>query len=425
MRKLSGLRLPHAKHTSGSAFQVLPLPEKVLIPMSMHMGAPCVPTVKLQQKVSVGECIGTAEQFFSADIHASVSGTVTAIKDYRLASGSYCKAVEITADGQQTPCADLKLPVYSNKEEFIQAVRRSGAVGLGGAGFPTHFKLNVSDKIDFLIINAAECEPYITSDDRTMQEHQPDIIDGIRRIMKVLDIPECVIGVEDNKPDAIRLLNECAEADPAITIIPLPPVYPQGAEKVLIYHTTGRIVEEGQLPSQQGVIVLNVSTVAFLEQYFRTGMPLVSRSLTIDGDAVKKPCNVTVPIGMSIREVLAFAECDFENTERLIGGGPMMGGCLPDFDLSVTKPTNALLAFTEDRPGKTTACIRCGRCIKACPMKLMPTALEHAFRREDREALEKLHLPLCMLCGCCSYVCPANRPLIETNRLAKNFLRRK
>jgi electron transport complex protein RnfC len=316
-------------------------------------------------------------------------------------------------------------PVYTNREEFLQAVRKSGAVGLGGAGFPTHVKLNARQKIDFLIINAAECEPYITSDDRTMQEKQQLILSSIRRIMKVLDIPECAIGVEENKPTAIKILSEAADADPAITIVPLSPVYPQGAEKVLIYHITGRIVQEGQLPSDQGVIVMNVSTAAFLEEYFTTGMPLVQRSLTVDGDAVRKPCNVTVPIGTSIREVLTYAECDFDNTARLIGGGPMMGGCLPDFDRPVTKTNNALLAFTKEKPLKTTACIRCGRCIKVCPMKLMPTVLEQAYRMKDTGKLQAQKLSLCMLCGCCSYVCPARRPLAESNRLAKDFLRRK
>ncbi len=425
MRRLKGVTVPHEKHTSGSAFQTLPLPAKVCIPMSMHMGAPCTPCVKLQQHVDVGECIGTSPEFFSADIHASVSGTVTAIQDYRMANGNYCKAVEITADGQQTPWEGLKPPAYSSKEEFLGAVRRSGAVGLGGAGFPTHVKLSPKQTIDCLIINAAECEPYITSDDRTMQEKQEEIVGSIRRIMQVLEIPECAIGVEENKPNAIKFLSQCADADPNITIVPLPPIYPQGAEKILIYNITGRIVEEGQLPSDQGVIVLNVSTTAFLEQYFRTGMPLVTRSLTVDGDTIGKPCNVTVPIGTPIREVLTFAECDFEKTERLIGGGPMMGGCLPDFDLPVTKVNNAILAFTEAKPIRTTACIRCGRCIQACPMKLMPTAMEQAYRKRDKEKLQALHLSQCMLCGCCSYVCPANRPLSESHRLAKDFLRRK
>ncbi len=425
MRKLKGIRLAHEKRTAESAFVTLPLPQKVLIPMSMHMGVPCEPLVKLKQQVSVGECIGTSEAFFSADIHASVSGTVTAITDFRMPNGNYCKAVEITSDGLQTPYSELKPPVYTNREEYIAAVRRSGAVGLGGAGFPTHFKLTPKNNIEYLIINAAECEPYITSDDRTMKEKQQEIIDSIRRMMKMLEIPECYIGVEGNKPEAIRILTECADADPAITIVTLPPIYPQGAEKVLIYNITGRIVAEGQLPSDQGVIVLNVSTMAFLEEYFRTGMPLVSRSLTIDGDAVDRPCNVTVPVGTSMREVLEYAKCRFDDVSRLIGGGPMMGLGLPEYDMPITKTNNAILAFTKDKPATVTACIRCGRCLNVCPLNLMPTSMEQAYRKRDKAELEALHMNLCMLCGCCSYVCPANRPLVESHRLAKDFLRSK
>ncbi len=425
MRKLNGIRLAHEKRTAESAFVPLKPPQKVCIPMAMHMGVPCEPTVKLRQQVCVGERIGTSDAFFSADIHASISGTVTAISDYRMPNGNYCKAVEIESDGLMTPYAELNAPSYSNREEFISAVRKSGAVGLGGAGFPTHVKLSPKTPIDTLIINAAECEPYITSDDRTMQEKQAEIIAGIHRIMKVLEIAQCFIGVEDNKPQAIELLTKCAEADDSITIVPLPPVYPQGAEKVMIFNITGRIVEEGQLPSDQGVIVLNVSTVAFLEEYFRTGMPLVSRSLTIDGDAIDKPCNVTVPVGTSIRKVLEAAQCRFDDVARLIGGGPMMGAGLPAFDMPITKTHNAILAFTKDKPAVTTACIRCGRCLNVCPLKLMPTAMEQAYRKRDRAELESLHMNLCMLCGCCSYVCPANRPLVESHRLAKDFLRRK
>lgn len=424
MKKLSGVHLAHAKHTSDSPFVRLPIPEKVLIPMVMHMGVPCAPTVKLQQKVCVGERIGTSGEFFSSDIHASVSGTVTAIRDYRMQNGRSCKAVEITSDGLQTPFPDLKPPVYNDKSEFLAAVRKSGSVGQGGAGFPTHVKLDAKHKIDTLIINAAECEPYITADDRTMQEKQEAILNGIRRLMQVLEIPACYIGVEKNKPAAIQILTKAADADPAITIVPLPPVYPQGAEKVLIYHITGRIVKEGQLPAEQGVIVMNVSTLAFLEEYFETGMPLVSRSLTVDGDAVKKPCNVTVPIGTSMREVLTYAECDFEQMDRLIGGGPMMGNALPSADLPITKTNNALLAFSGEGSARQTACIRCGRCIQACPMKLMPTELERAYRKKDVARLQELHLSLCMLCGCCSYVCPAQRPLAESHRLAKDLVRR-
>lgn len=423
MRRLHGVRLPHAKQTSDMAFVPLPLPQKVVLPMAMHMGVPCTPTVKLKQQVTVGECIGTSDAPFSADIHASVSGTVTALTDYRMMNGTVCKAVEITPDGEQTPCADLTVPTYTNRTEFLAALRRSGGVGMGGAGLPTHIKLDPKNKIDYLLINAAECEPYITADDRTMQEKPLTILKGIRRIMEVLEIPECFIGVEENKPDAMKILRDAAEKDPQITLAPLPPIYPQGAEKVLIYHITGRVVEEGKLPADHGVIVMNVSSIAFLEEYFTTGMPMVMRGLTVDGDCIGKRCSLTVPVGTPVREVLQYAECDFEKLDRLISGGPMMGQCLPDADYPVTKTMNAILALSAKQQRRTTACIRCGRCISACPHRLMPTELEKAYQRRDAARLDELKLQLCMLCGCCSYVCPANRPLAESNSLAKLFVR--
>lgn len=424
MLRLHGVQLPHAKQTAASAFVPLPIPEKVLLPMSMHMGVPCTPTVKLRQQVLVGECIGTSDALFSADIHASVSGTVTAICDYRPANGISCKAVEITADGKQTVCPDVKVPVYTDKTSFLTALRRSGAVGMGGAGLPAHIKLNPGQRIDCLLVNAAECEPYITADDRIMQEKTLTILAGIRRIMNVLDIPECKIGVEKNKPHALKLLRKAIKQETAVTLVPLPAVYPQGAEKVLIYHTTGRIVPEGKLPADIGVIVMNVSSIAFLEEYFTTGMPLVSRGVTVDGSLIKQPCSLTVPIGTPVQQLLDYAGCDFEKLNRLISGGPMMGNCLPGTAYPVVKTMNALLALPAAQPRTTTACIRCGRCIAACPMKLMPTELEKAYLRHDTAALQSLHLSLCMLCGCCSYVCPANRPLAETHALAKAFIRK-
>ena len=424
MPRLHGVQLPHAKQTAASAFVPLPIPEKVLLPMSMHMGIPCIPTVKLRQQVLVGECIGTSEAPFSADVHASVSGTVTAIRDYRPANGSSCKAVEITTDGQQTVCPDVKVPVYTDRQSFLAALRRSGAVGMGGAGLPTHIKLDPKQKIDYLLVNAAECEPYITADDRIMQEKPLTILAGIRRIMDVLDIPACKIGVEKNKPHALKLLRKAAKKDNAITLVPLPAVYPQGAEKVLIYHTTGRIVPEGKLTADIGVIVMNVSSIAFLEEYFTTGMPLVSRGVTVDGSLVKQPCSLIVPIGTPVQHLLDYAGCDFEKLDRLISGGPMMGSCLPGTDYPVVKTMNALLALPAASYRTTTACIRCGRCIAACPMKLMPTELEKAYLRRDTAALHDLRLQLCMLCGSCSYVCPANRPLAETHALAKAYVRK-
>ena len=424
MRKLSGVRLPHAKDTAAKPFTALPVPEKVLIPMSMHMGAPCTPTVKLRQTVTVGETIGTSEAAFSADIHASVSGTVTAIPDYRLPNGNVCKAVEITSDGQQTPFPDITVPSYTDRAGFLAALRRSGAVGMGGAGLPAHIKLDPKQKIDQLLVNAAECEPYITADDRIMQEHPLTILAGIRRIMQVLGIPECAIGVEENKPEALRVLHEAAEKDPAITLVPLPPVYPQGAEKVLIYHITGRIVPAGKLPADVGVLVMNVTSIYFLETYFTTGMPLVSRGVTVDGEAVKAPQSLIVPIGTPVRCLLEAAGYEEEKVARLIAGGPMMGQSLPSADVPVTKTMNAVLALGPAPERRTTACIRCGRCLRACPLRLCPTELEKAYERRDAARLKELEIGLCMLCGCCSYVCPANRPLAESHALAKAFVRK-
>lgn len=424
MRKLHGVRLPHTKNTADEPFAALSLPEKVLIPMSMHMGVPCTPTVKRGQHVTVGECIGTSEAAFSADIHASVSGTVTDITEYRPAKGAPCKAVEIASDGQQTLFPDLTVPEYTDRKGFLAAVRHSGAVGMGGAGLPSHIKLDPKQKLDFLLVNAAECEPYITADDRIMQEKSEIIAAGIRRILDVLEIPECAVGVEQNKPDAIRSLQNAAKADERVTLVPLPPVYPQGAEKVLIYHVTGRTVSAGQLPADVGVLVMNVTSICFLEEYFTTGMPLVSRGVTVDGECVKKPCSLIVPIGTPVRALLDYAGCDYEKLRRLISGGPMMGMCLPSAEYPVVKTMNAVLALPEAEARTTTACIRCGRCMRACPLHLMPTQLEKAYNRRDADALRRLHVDLCMLCGCCSYVCPANRPLAESNELAKIFLRK-
>lgn len=424
MRKLHGVRLPHAKATTAEPFAALPVPEKVLIPMSMHMGVPCTPTVKLRQEVTVGECIGTADAAFSADIHASVSGTVTDITEYRPAKGAPCQAIEITADGRQTPCPSLRVPEYSDRTSFLDAVRTSGAVGMGGAGLPSHIKLDPKQKLDFLLVNAAECEPYITADDRIMQEKPEIIVAGIRRILDVLEIPECAIGVEQNKPDALRTLMEAAQTDARITLVPLPPVYPQGAEKVLIYHITGRIVSPGQLPADVGVLVMNVTSIFFLEEYFTTGMPLVSRGVTVDGECIEKPCSLIVPIGTPVRALLDYAGCDWETMQRIVSGGPMMGMCLPSADYPVIKTMNAVLALPAAAPHAETACIRCGRCIQACPLRLMPTELEKAYNRRDAAALRRLRVDLCMLCGCCSYVCPAHRPLAESNGLARDFLRK-
>lgn len=424
MKKLNGVRLSHRKGTAASETVRLPLPEKVTIPMLMNMGAPCSTMVKIGDTVSVGQKIGDTDAFMSVPVHSSVSGTVKSITDMKLANGSVCKAVTIETDGRQTLSNEAVPPKADSKEEFIKAVRESGITGLGGAGFPTHIKLNPKTPVDTLIINAAECEPYITSDHRQMLEDPDSVIDGMLRVMKYLNIKSGVIGIENNKPDAIALLTEKTSVYEQITVKALPASYPQGAEKVLIYNTTGRTVMEGQLPSDTGSVVLNVSTAAQISHYMKTGMPITEKRVTVDGDIVGKPCNVFAPIGTPFSELLSFAQCDTEKLRKLIAGGPMMGACVFDMNTPVVKGTNAVLAFEKYSEPSVTACIRCGRCIKACPFRLMPTEMEKAYQRRDVEALKALKVTLCMNCGCCTYVCPAGRKLAETNQLAKALIPR-
>lgn len=421
MKKLHGVRLDHHKNTEDCASQKLPLPELVRIPMSMHIGAPCTPVVKPRDTVQVGQKIGDTDAFMAVPIHSGVSGTVKAITTYRMSNGRTCPMVEIATDGQQTVCPDVKPPEVTDKASFLKAIRESGLVGMGGASFPTHVKLAPKQKVDTLAINAAECEPYITSDYRQMVEAPDEVLDGVLQVMRWLEIPKAVIGIEANKPEAIRILTEKAASHPEIRAETLPTTYPQGAEKVLIYNTLGRIVGEGQLPADQGVIVMNVSSVAFVSRYLKTGMPLVERMLTVDGDVIGNPCNVVVPMGTPVRDVLAFAQCDLGRAKKLLYGGPMMGICIPDVADPILKANNAILAFEKILDTKPSACIHCGRCLEACPLRLMPTEIAKAFRQKDSEALGAHKVTLCMNCGCCTYACPAKRPVAETNQLAKSF----
>lgn len=422
--KLGGVRLPHLKATENNQTNNFPLSSKLVIPMSQSMGAPCDCLVKKGDEVTVGMKIGNSDKFLSVPIHSPASGKVSDIIDYRLISGYVCKAVVIETDGNQTVCESIKPPVITNKAEFLAAVRESGCCGLGGAGFPTHVKLGFDEKktpIDTLVINAAECEPYITADYREIMECSDDVISGIRYIMDMLNIPYCKIGIEKNKPQAISLMKKLTSEDKGIEVVALPNEYPQGAEKILIYSTTGRIVAEGELPSNQGVIVMNVSTVGFLMRYFKTGMPLIQKRLTLDGDAyTKNTGNYYVYIGTPVKELLEYGGA--EEPEVVLYGGPMMGSALYSTEQSVIKLNNAVAAFKKATVKNTTSCIRCGRCVKACPVNLMPLSIESAFDREDKDELRRLKVNLCINCGCCTYVCPANRHLAEKNQLAKGLI---
>lgn len=424
-RPLTGVRLKDKKHTAESYTVKLPPPEKVILPMRQHIGAENRPLVSVGDFVFAGQKIGDSEEKNSVPVFASVSGTVREIIDLRSAGSGIGKAIVIASDGKQSLSPHIKPPIANNRAEFLSAVRESGIVGLGGAGFPTHLKLGYqSDTVDTLIVNAAECEPYITSDCRECIEHTKEVMDGIKLIMHHLGLNRFIIGIEKNKPDAISLLSKETDRISGGSVLPLSVIYPQGAEKILIYAATGKIVEEGKLPADYGVLMMNVATVAAIAQYFQTGIPLLSRRLTVDGDAVTQPQNVEVPIGTPVKDVLAFCGLK-EDCKQVLMGGPMMGVSVMDLSEPILRQNNAVLAFSESQPSyqKTSACIRCGRCVRACPVDLMPAALERAYDNRNSEMLEHLKVNLCINCGCCTYVCPARRELASKNQLAKKMLR--
>ncbi len=427
MRKLSGVHAPHYKNTADRAAEKIPVPEEIVLPMSMHIGAPSKPVVKPGDEVKVGQLVAEGSGFVSSPVYASVSGKVKSVEPFEGANGAMTTAVVIASDGLQTPFEELTPPIVTNMDEFLGAVRDSGAVGLGGAGFPTAVKLKVNDpsKIDYIIINGAECEPYITSDTRTMLDDADLVYEGALLLKKHLGVKNIVLAIEDNKPEPIEKMRDLSTKDGVVEVKTLPALYPQGGEKVLIYNITGRAVPEGKLPLDVGVIVLNCTTVAVIARYIKTGLPLVSKCVTVDGSAVKEPKNVIAPIGTPIRALFDYCGGFREEPKKILYGGPMMGIAVYDTSLPVLKSTNAVLAFNEKdaKLPEESACIRCGHCVSRCPMKLMPFAIETAYKLQKPELLEKYKVNLCMECGCCAYTCPAKRRLVQVMKLSKSMLR--
>lgn len=425
-----GVHAPHRKNTADCETVAMPAPEKVLIAMSQHLGAPCIPTVKVGDTVEVGQVVADSEAPLSAPIHSSVSGTVTGMKELLLPAGRTTMALEITSDGENRVHSSVKPPQVNTYEEFIAAVRASGLVGLGGAGFPTHVKLNPKNReaIDTVVINAAECEPYITTDYRECLENSWDIVSGVQTVMEFLGAARVIIAVERNKPAAIAELSRIAASVSTstrkVTVKPLPARYPQGAEKVLVAACTGRRVPAGGLPADVGCVVMNVTSVSVLSRYLKTGMPLVSRRITVDGSAVEHPQNLQVALGTPIKDVLAFVGLK-KPVRKLLFGGPMMGLALMNDELPLLKQNNAILALAQEDAADipATTCIRCGRCVDACPMQLLPTSITKAYRAGNMEELKRLSVMTCMECGCCSFSCPAHRPILQTIRMAKDVLR--
>ena len=425
-----GVHLPHLKATHGKESVDIPCPERVVIPMSMHIGAPCRPLVQVGDRVLVGQKIGDTDAYVSAPVHASVSGTVREIRSFLLSSGAEGEAIVIESDGvmETVKCTP---PTVTDAASLAAAARECGLVGLGGAGFPTHVKLALppDKQADTLLINAAECEPYLTADNQEALENSWDVLSGIYAIKEILGIHRVIIGVEKNKPEAIALLRRIAESEvrdakDEVRVLPLRESYPQGAEKVLIRSCTGREVPVGKLPIDVGCIVMNLTSVAALSRYLKTGMPLVSKRVTVDGNAVPNPQNVIVPIGTPISCLLDFVGVDPEYS-KVLYGGPMMGFPVESVEQPVLKNTNGIVVLKgrAARMPEPTACIRCGRCIDVCPMGLAPLRMERAVARKDTEALKKLNLLSCMECGCCAFECPAKRPLVQAFRLGKQLLR--
>ena len=427
-KRLHGVHVPHWKNTAGNKPEKMPIPAIVNIPMSMHIGAPAKPIVKVGDEVKVGQLIAEASSFVSSPIYSGVSGKIKKIDDMLTSAGQRIPAITIETDGKQELFEGIAPPKVTSLQEFIDAVRASGVVGLGGAGFPTAVKLTVKDlsMIEAVIINGAECEPFITSDTRTMIDDADLVWEGVELLQKYLQVKRVIIGIEDNKPECIKTFKGMCKPGCGVEVSALPAIYPQGGEKVLIFHTIGKIVPEGKLPIDAGAVVINCTTLAAVAKYIKTGMPLVEKCVTVDGSAVTNPKNVITPIGTSLKDVFDFCGGFKSEPKKVLYGGPMMGISVPDLEQPILKNTNAILAFNEKDAAlqKETACIRCGRCVAHCPFNLAPVEIETAFKLKNSEALGELKVNLCMECGCCAFVCPANRPLVQVNKLAKVMLKK-
>lgn len=424
-----GVHPPDSKHyTNRKPIQILmpTVDSDIVIPMSQHIGAPCEPIVAKGDRVLLGQKIAESSAFVSAPIHASVSGTVKEIKSVLTPSGAMSNAIVITNDGlyEEDPSLgkDTDYETFS-REKIIEKVKNAGIVGLGGAGFPTHIKLNPAPdkKIDSIIVNAAECEPYLTTDHRILLEKTDRVVKGLEIVLKLHPNAHGYIAVETNKPDAIDVLTKATANNSKITVCPVQTKYPQGSEKQMIYAITKREVPSGKLPADVGCIVDNVDTILAIERAVVKDRPLMRRIVTLTGGAVKNPGNYQVRIGMSFRELIDMAGGFVEEPAKVIAGGPMMGIAVYSLDVPIIKTSSAILCLTKDEAilPEESNCIRCGKCVGVCPMGLMPLELNSDVIAKDYDAFDKNHGLDCIECGSCSYVCPAKRHLAQSIRVTK------
>jgi electron transport complex protein RnfC len=424
-RFLGGIHPKDSKvYTMDKTIEIPPLPSQVVIPMSQHIGAPCTLIVKVGDKVKKGQVIAESDAFMHSPIHASISGEVTKIADMPHSGRVSCLSVIIKNDGLDEWAEGLPLNREWDKldiGEIKNIIKGAGIVGMGGATFPTHIKLAPNKEVDVLVINAAECEPYLTADYRMMLEYADRIVTGVKIAMKVLGVGKCFVGIEDNKPDAVKIMKEAFKGT-SVEVVALPTKYPQGAEKMLIKVLTNREVPAGGLPMDVGVVVQNVGTTVAICDAVVNGIPLIERVTTISGDSIKQPKNLLLRIGTSYKDIIDYCGGFIKTPEKLISGGPMMGMAQFTLDVRVIKGTSGILALSSDvvNSGEESPCIRCGRCVEACPMGLVPSMLSILGERNKfQEAKEEYGLLICIECGSCVYTCPAKRNIVQYIKYAK------
>jgi len=422
-----GIHPPEAKETTANLeIKKAAEPTTVVIPMQQHIGAPCQPIVKAGDIVKVGQKIGEAQGFVSSPVHSSVSGTVKAVEEVPVSTGSKALAVIIESDGKNEidssiqPKGDIE---NLEPEEIVHIIKDAGIVGMGGATFPTHVKLSPppDKKLDTIILNGAECEPYLTADHRLMLESPEEIVYGLKAIMKAVGVQKGYIGIENNKPDAIETMLKAVENESNIKVVALQTKYPQGGEKQLIYAITKREVPSGGLPMDIGVVVSNVATAQQIARTIKTGMPLIDRVATITGKAIKEPKNLLIKIGTPIKELIEECGGYAVTPGKLILGGPMMGNAQHTDEIPAVKGTSGILVLDEEAAEIPIPlnCIRCGRCVEICPANLQPVLISENALRDRTDEAEKYRALDCIECGSCSYTCPAKRPLLPSIRVAK------
>ena len=420
---MQGLHLHYNKISAGEKIKEAKLPQQVIIPLHQHTGAPAEPIVDRKDEVKAGQKIGEAKGFISANIHASISGVVKDITLHYTPAGLKVKCVVIEGNGKDERVNMEKLdPEKASREEILNRIKEAGIVGMGGAQFPTHVKLDSKKPIDTLLVNGAECEPWITSDHRLMIEQAEEIIKGVEIARKVLNVKRTIVAIENNKKDAIEVMKRVGE-NRDIEVKSLKSIYPQGAEKTLIYNVLKRVVPMGGLPLDVGVVVQNVGTLKAINDACYEGKPFIDRVVTVTG-SVKQPGNLLARIGTAFGDLIEQCDgfSDGEDIVKVINGGPMMGIAQPSLDVPVIKGTNCILSFGKSmvKDYEEKDCIRCSRCVDACPQNLLPSTIALYAKKKRYEDCEALSVMNCTECGCCAYVCPAKIPIVQYAKLAKS-----